>query len=96
MPAAFQQELTVWVALGPHKAAQVRLAVYEEGLPAPHEGDDQREPTVPEFDAIAALLATKQYREVPPFEVGSMFVRTAAARRRKFDEEERDNQEIEP
>jgi len=62
-------ELTVWVMLGANKAARVRIAVVTEGLPTPHEMSEQREPTVPEFDAVAALLATKQYRENPPFEV---------------------------
>lgn len=62
-------ELTVWVKLSETKQARVRVAVVTEVMPTPHETCEQREPTVPEFDAVAALLATKQYHENPPFEV---------------------------
>lgn len=69
-----EAERTVWIDLGRGLAVRVSMATVSEGMPAPHEPCEQREPTHREFDAAAAKLGAKDYHECPPFDVGP-FVR---------------------
>jgi len=52
-----QHEVEFWRELEPGKAMRVRVAVFEEGLPAPGEADIERAPTFSE--TLDLLLGTR-------------------------------------